>query len=97
MAALSDYVLGEPLYEAAETRVRRAVHRESGVRVALKTPVAATPSARVVGCLAHEYQVLMQLSAVPGVERARALEQHHGPVNHVLEDTGVRCQDPLLS
>ena len=97
MAALSDYVLGESLYEAAETQVRRAVHRESGATVALKTPVATMPGARVVGCLAHEYQVLMQLSAVPGVVCARALEQHDGTVALVLEDQGFRSLDWLLA
>jgi PAS domain S-box-containing protein len=97
MAALSEYVLGESLYEAAETRVRRAVHRESGARVALKTPVDAMPSARVVGCLAHEFQVLMQLSAVPGVVRVHALEQHDGTVALVLDDPGFRSLDQLLA
>jgi len=97
MAALSDYVLGESLYEASETRVRRAVHRESGARVALKTPVAAMPSARVLGCLAHEYQVLIELAAVPGVVRAHALEQHDGTVALVLEDPGLRSLDWFLA
>jgi PAS domain S-box-containing protein len=97
MAALSDYVLGDSLYEAAETRIRRAVHRESGARVALKTPVAVTPSARVVGCLAHEYRILTQLSAVPGVVRAHAFEQHDGTVALVLEDPGFRSLDRVLA
>ena len=90
-------VLGDSLYETTETRVHRAVRRESGVRVMLKTPVAALPSARVVGCLAHEYQVLMQLSAVPGVVRAHALEQHDGTVTLVLEDPGFRSLDRVLA
>ena len=97
MAALSDYVLGESLYEGTETRVRRAVHRESGGTVALTMPVAAIPSARVVGVLAHEYQVLMQLSAVPGVVRAHALVQHDGTVALVLEDPGFRSLDRVLA
>jgi PAS domain S-box-containing protein len=97
MALLSDYVLGESLSEAPETQVRRAVHRASGVRVALKTPIAAVPGARVVGCLAHEFQVLIELSAVPGVLRARGLEQHDGTVALVLEDPGFHSLDRVLA
>jgi PAS domain S-box-containing protein len=95
MAALSDYVLGESLDEGPETRLRRAVHRESGARVLLKTPAIA--SARVVGCLAHEFQVLVQLSAVPGVVRARALEQVDSGVALVLEDPDCRFLDRVLA
>jgi predicted ATPase/signal transduction histidine kinase len=97
MASLSDYVLGETLYAGNETQVRRAVHRASGARVAVKMPVAQTASARVVGDLVHEYAVLMQLSAVPRVVRARELVRDDETAVLVLEDPGFRSLDRILA
>jgi signal transduction histidine kinase len=96
MALLSDYVPGEVVYSGAETQVRRAVHRSSLDRVAIKMPVAAAPGARVVGGLVHEYSVLTRLSALPGLVRARELLQDEKSAALVLEDPGFRSLNRVL-
>jgi signal transduction histidine kinase/ActR/RegA family two-component response regulator/tRNA A-37 threonylcarbamoyl transferase component Bud32 len=96
MPELSDYSLAEVIYAGAETQVIRAVHGPSGARVAVKLPAAELPSARLVGRLIHEHEVLQKLAAVPGVARARALEQRGGVTALVLEDPGFRSLDRVL-
>ena len=88
MVELGGYTPQEVAYEGHETRVWCAIHEGSGARVAIKVPVAEVPSPRVLGSLLHEHQVLGQLAAVPGVARARALEQRGGTAALVLEDPG---------
>ncbi|MDI3289435.1 AAA family ATPase [Polyangium sp. 15x6] len=94
---LRDYTLGEVVYDGSETRVWRALHVPSGAHVAIKSPVAAVPSPRVLGRLIHEHQALMQLAEVPGVARARALVQQGGTAALVLEDPGLDSLDRLLA
>src|SRR5689334_7065681 len=93
---LSDYALGEVLYNGSSTRVCRAIHRPSGSRVVIKAPTASAPDARVMGQLVHEYEMLTKLAAVPGVSRARALVQEGGAAALVLEDPGFRSLDGVL-
>ncbi|WP_437990518.1 AAA family ATPase [Sorangium sp. So ce145] len=97
MMELPDYTLEKVIYDGNETRVWRAVHVPSGARVAIKIPVAEVASPRVMGRLIHEHQVLMQLAEVPGVARARALEQRGGAAALVLEDPGLGSLDRLLT
>ncbi len=97
MVELAGYSLQEVAYEGHETRVWRAIHEPSGARVAIKVPVAEVPSPRVLGSLIHEHQVLTQLAAVPGVARARALEQRGGTAALVLEDPGFRSLEHELA
>lgn len=94
---LRDYAVGEVMHEGSEIRVCRAVHRPSGERVVLKLPVAAAQSSRVAGRILHEYEILTQLRAVPGVARARELLQQGGAVGLVLEDPGFGPLDRLLA
>lgn len=75
MLELADYALGEVVYSGPETRVLRAVHRPSGARVAIKLPAADRPSARVLGRLVHEHEMLAKLATVAEVAKVRALEQ----------------------
>ncbi|WP_437644626.1 protein kinase domain-containing protein [Sorangium sp. So ce362] len=94
---LRDYTLEKVVYDGDETRVWRAVHVPSRARVAIKIPVAEVPSPRVMGRLIHERKALMQLAEVPGVARARALEQQGGTAALVLEDPGLGSLDRLLA
>src|SRR5512132_3290964 len=97
MVELGGYTLQEVAYEGHETRVWRAIHESSGARVAIKVPVAEVPSPRVLGWLIHEHQVLGQLAAVPGVARARALQQSGGTAALVLEDPGFGSLEHQLT
>ncbi|WP_437808760.1 AAA family ATPase [Sorangium sp. So ce1078] len=94
---LNEYSLAEVVYAGAETQVIRAIHRPSGARVAIKLPVAEMPSARLVGRLIHEHEVLVKLADVPGVARAQALFQRRGVTALVLEDPGFRSLDRILA
>src|SRR5512139_1263878 len=97
MLALNDYSLGEVVHAGAETQVIRAVHRPTATRVVVKLPVADMPSTRSVGRLLHENEMLVKLASVPGVARARALEQRAGVTALVLEDPGFRSLEQVLA
>ncbi len=90
MTELRDYSREETIYTGPETLVYRALHRPSGARVVIKMLTAEVPSARALGRLVHEHQVLTALCQVPGVARARALERLGGTVALVLFDPGWR-------
>ena len=96
-AHLQDYQLGETIYEGPETRIRRAAHLESGTRLVAKLPVAAAPSLRILGRLAHEAQILAKLSQVPGVVRVFALHQQGGSAVLLLQDPGFASLDRVLT
>src|SRR4051812_36582834 len=72
MVQTQDYTWGETLYEGPETCIRRATHTPSGEHLVAKSPTSDAPSLRVLGRLAHEYQILGKLSQVAGVARAHA-------------------------
>jgi hypothetical protein len=97
MLDLIDYAPEEVLYTGPQTQVIRALHRPSGARAVVKQPVAAAPSARVVGRLIHEHDMLVKLAPVAQVAKVRALEQRGGVTALVLEDPGLRSLDRVLA
>src|SRR5262245_59856312 len=97
MLELNDYSITEVAYSGTETQVLRATHQPSGARAVVKLPAAGVTSARVLGRLFHEYEVLLKLADVPGVARLRALEQRGGLTALVLDDPGFRSLDRVLS
>lgn len=97
MCELADYFLGDVVYTGLETRVIRATHRSSGTRAVVKLPVAGAPSARVVGRLLHEHDMLVKLAAAAQVAKVRALTQQGGVTALVLEDPGLRSLDRVLA
>lgn len=97
MSELRDYLREETVYTGPETLVYRAIHRSSGARVAIKRLVSDAPSVRAVGRLVHEYQMLTELAAVPGVARAHAMERLGSAVALVLSDPGWRSLERVLA
>src|SRR5262249_1785292 len=71
-----DYLLGDTLYESAETRVVAGVDRNTGEQVALKLPVGTAATMKTVDKLRHEHALLGELAAVPGIVRVRSLDPY---------------------
>jgi predicted ATPase/signal transduction histidine kinase len=74
----------EHLYVGRAATVYRARARRSGASVVLKMP---KPGARNLARLRHEYTILKDLD-LPGVIRARGLEEQGSEVALVLDDLG---------
>src|SRR4029079_203977 len=82
---LSDlYDVREHLYDGRTVAVFRARQKNGGAPVILKTP---KPVAGAAVRLRHEYSIMKDL-ALPGVVRARGLEEHGSEVTLVLDDLG---------
>jgi serine/threonine protein kinase len=97
MLRIQDCALGETLHEGPETTVRRVTHGPSGERFIVKMQVRGTPSPRSLGRLIHEHRILVKLAEVPGVIRARALEQESGHAALWLEEPGWRSLDRMIA
>jgi predicted ATPase/tRNA A-37 threonylcarbamoyl transferase component Bud32 len=97
MLQIEGYTLQEVLYEGPDARIQRAVHPTSGERLAIKMPVSDAPSLRILGRLVHEHYILGKLAHVPGVARARALEQEESFSALWMEDLPHRSLDRVLA
>lgn len=92
---LLDCVLGEALYQGADTIVHRATSKRSGERLVIKMSRPGA-SLRSVGRLSHEHRILVKVSSVPGVVRVRNFEQADACAALLLEDQGLRSLDRLI-
>lgn len=67
MIEIKGYEILESVHESHQSHVYRAVRKEDGSRVALKTPAATFPGARQLSSLSREYELLnrLKLESVP--------------------------------
>jgi predicted ATPase/signal transduction histidine kinase/GAF domain-containing protein len=81
----SGYTITQPVGEAADFALHRALRHEDQSRVLLKVPVARHPSPAILRRLEHEYEVARELDPSTTL-RPLALERQAGDMALVLED-----------
>ncbi|HRI63442.1 MAG TPA: AAA family ATPase, partial [Polyangium sp.] len=96
MPQFRDCILGDTLYQSADTIVRRAKHAPSGGSFVIKMSAPGTTNSSVAGRLIHEHRLLEKLAGVPGVMRTHGYEQIGTQVILYLEDQGLASLDHLL-
>lgn len=97
MLHLHDCDPREILYETPDILVRRVFHRPSGDVLVAKMSLSGSSTARVIGRLTHEYDLLVKLGDVPGVVRTRGLEREAGQAVLFLEDLQLHSLDRTLA
>ena len=85
----SGYTIMQPVGEAGDFALHRALRLEDQARVLLKVPVARYPSPAVLHRLEHEYEVACELDPSSTLKPA-ALERRAGDMALVLEDCACR-------
>ncbi|MFS8067857.1 MAG: ATP-binding protein, partial [Byssovorax sp.] len=95
MVKLSNYTVGERIYEGTETLLYRGSRDEDRRPVIIKLPRSEQPTPRELARLRNEFAML-QFVDVPRVVRAYALEKHEHGVALVLESIDGQTLGELL-
>lgn len=94
---LPHYTLTQKAFEGSETIVYRGRRDADGAKVAVKVTRNEYPTAQELARLRREFGILQEVSRLPGVVNAYALEKYGRGLALVMEDLGPRSLQSVIA